>query len=112
MTEHHQLLADDHAPKWGPWRLDPEARVLYPDEPCQYEIDLDTCTTSAEVLDWICQVIGKSWADDATVAGLVRALDDVLTPQAHLCSSGRSKRLSRRSIAVLVGRWRANGGKQ
>jgi hypothetical protein len=87
----------------GPWRLDPAARVLYPVEPYRYEIDLDTCTSSAEVLDWISQVAGKTWADDTTVAGLIRALDDVLVPQAHLCSSGRAKRLSRRRIAELVG---------
>jgi hypothetical protein len=106
-TPAFRLLADvepnDHiGDDWGPWRLNPEARVLHTVEPYRYEIDLDTCTTSAEVLDWICQAAGKTWADDATVAGLIRALDDVLKPQAHLCSSGRSKRLSRRCITALV----------
>ncbi len=36
---------------WGPWRLDPEVRVLYPVWPYRYEVDLDRCTTSAEMLD-------------------------------------------------------------
>ncbi len=110
-----QLRHDD----WGPWRLDPEVRVLYPVWPYRYEVDLDDCTTSAEVLDWIIQVAEKGWAsaehggndpdhnpdgwtDDAVLAGLVRALDDVLHPQAFLCSSGKSKRLGRRRIAELV----------
>jgi hypothetical protein len=104
---------------WGPWRLDPETRVLYPVWPYRYEVDLDACTTSAEVLDWIIQVAQKGWAsaehggngpehnpdgwtDDAILAGLVRALDDVLHPQANLCSFGASKRLSRRRIVALV----------
>jgi hypothetical protein len=42
------------------------------------------------------------WADDAVLAGLVRALNDVLCPQAHLCSSGRGKQLSRPAIARLI----------
>ena len=41
-----------------------------------YEIDLDTCTTSPEVLDWIMQVDGKVWATPTVLAGLVRALND------------------------------------
>jgi hypothetical protein len=105
--------------EWGPWRLDPTTRVLYPVWPYRYEVDLDTCTTSAEVLDWILQIAGKAWAspehggldpthnpdgwtEDQIIAGLVRALDDVLHPQAHLCSSGQSKRLGKRRIAELV----------
>jgi hypothetical protein len=104
---------------WAPWRLDPEVRVLYPVWPYRYEVDLDRCTSSAEMLDWIIQIAEKEWAssehggddpahnpdgwtDDAILAGLVRALDDVLHPQAYLCSCGTSKRLSRRSIAALV----------
>lgn len=92
---------------WGPWRLDAELRVLYPISPYRYEIDLDTCTSSADVLDWICQIAGKDWADDATLAGLVRALNDVLYPQAHLCSSGRSKRMTQRQIIAQVARFQA-----
>lgn len=87
---------------WGPWRLDRRTRVLYPVEPYRYEVDLDRCRTSAEVLDWICQVAGKGWADDATLAGLVRALDDVLYPQANLCSSGQSKTLTKTGIRACV----------
>jgi len=37
-----------------------------------YEVDLEQCLDGAQVLDWILQVAGKQWADDATVAGLVR----------------------------------------
>lgn len=60
----------------------------------RYEVDLEWCRTSAEVLDWIAQIAAKNWAGDATVAGLVRALEDVLDPQANLCSGGRDKRIT------------------
>lgn len=93
--------------------------MLYSVWPYRYEVDLYRCTSSAEVLDWIIQIAGKEWAsaehggddsehnpdgwtDDAILAGLVRALDDVLHPQAHLCSFGTSKRLGRRRIVELV----------
>jgi len=56
-----------------------------------YQIDLERCRTSAEVLDWICQIGGKAWATDAIIAGLVRALNYFLHPQANLCSFGHER---------------------
>ena len=53
-----------------------------------YWIDLERCRTSSQVLDWIMQVAKKSWADDETLASLVRALDYALRPQATLCRLG------------------------
>lgn len=93
---------------WGPWRLhddyelatDPDLAAGY-----AYPVDMEECTHSAEVLDTICQVAEKTWADDETLAGLVRALNDVLRPQANLCSCGRDKRLSRGRIRQLVRKW-------
>lgn len=72
--------------------------MLYPDRPYRYEVDLDCCTTSAQVLDRVCQIAGKTWADDATLAGLVRALNDVLQPQATLCSLGTDHHLNQAGI--------------
>ncbi len=54
----------------------------------RYEVDLERCKTSAAVLDWITQIAGKTWADDSTLAGLVRDLNRILDPQANLCSLG------------------------
>ena len=87
-----QAIRDEHAARaasWAPWQLDAKDRSLC--EPDGYYVDLEDCTTSAHLLDWIFQVARKSWADDRAIAGLVRALDDVLHPQAHLCSSGVSR---------------------
>lgn len=86
---------------WGPWRLDPSHLTLTHDA-STYEIDLETCTSSAQVLDWVMQINTKTWGDNATIAGLVRAFDDLLHPQANLCSSGQSRQLSRTSIRSSV----------
>jgi hypothetical protein len=53
---------------WGPWRLDAERLVLdyYEDGGWVYEVDLERCLSSPEVLDWIAQVAGKGWPDAAT----------------------------------------------
>jgi hypothetical protein len=87
---------------WGPWRLDPDTYVLFWGDPRRYEVDLERCRTSAEVLDWICQVAGKQWSDDANLAGLVRAINDVLHPQASLCSWGASRRIAKTKIRQRV----------
>jgi hypothetical protein len=39
--------------------------------------------------------VHRPWLGDATPAGLVRAIDNVLHPQKNLCSSGMDKRLTK-----------------
>ena len=76
---------------WGGWRYESGTAVLaLYDEAGRflYEVDLERCDTSAALLDWIIQVSGKIFATDRVVAGLIRALDDLLNPQATLCSFG------------------------
>ena len=51
-------------------------------------MDLLRTRTSSQVLDWIAQIAAKPWANDQTLAGLVRALDDILYLQAHVCPQG------------------------
>jgi hypothetical protein len=70
------------------WKFDPQRLTLVYDD---YEIDLETCTTSAAVLDWIMQVAGKTFATDHVLAALVRDLFWILAPQATLCSTGIEK---------------------
>ncbi|HYF72787.1 MAG TPA: hypothetical protein VD864_08190 [Nocardioides sp.] len=93
---------------WGPWLLDEEHAVLYlPND--EYWIELPrSCTTAAAVLDWIFQLVGKTWVDDRTLVGLIRALDDVLHPQATLCSMGVASSLRPDEIrrqAAEVAKW-------
>jgi hypothetical protein len=54
------------------------------------------------VLDTTMQVAGKGWVTNACLAGLVRALDDILHPQSTLCSCGTNKRLTETQIRAWV----------
>lgn len=96
---------------WGPWRLRRNTRELYLDSEahvdCQhYTIQLDGLDRSAELLDFICQVAAKTWADADTVAGLVWALSDILDPQANICSWGKDRTISPADIRRLVASYR------
>jgi hypothetical protein len=71
--------------RWGQWVLDPSTLVLAHQEPFYYEIDLEEIHSSAAILDWIFHVLGKQWADAETMYDLLRALDDILHPQANYC---------------------------
>lgn len=104
ITPASQIPPEPRRRDWGPWHLDAFIYVLWTDAGgYHYEIDLEECTTSARVLDWICQVAGKEWdGREHILAGLVAAFDDILRPQAHLCSSGQSKRLTKAAIRQLV----------
>ncbi|MFZ0877755.1 MAG: hypothetical protein WAN20_25065 [Pseudonocardiaceae bacterium] len=89
---------------WGPWKLDLGRFGLdrAPDSSDSYPIDLLSCQDSDEVLDYICQVARQRWADDVTLAGLIRALNDVLDPQATLCSVGEPKRQSDKQLRERI----------
>lgn len=101
---------DQHDPwaGWRNWYLDPEeppALVIRPYSDTnshKYEVDLTDCTDPAEILDLVCQVAGKEWATDQVIAGLVRALDDVLNPQANICPDGDYQEIARGTIRKLV----------
>src|SRR5689334_18567187 len=93
-----QTLLDWEAPKpehgdtWGNWRYHARLFVLT-HVPEDYEIRLDECSTSAETLDWIFQVANKTWMTQEDKGNLIDALQDLLHPQATLCSFGASKKL-------------------
>ena len=86
--------------QWGGWRRRGRALIYGRDD---YQIDLTTCTSSAEVLDWIAQVAQKNWATSSCLAGLVRALDDTLDLQSTLCGCGQDKRLTKIQIRRRLG---------
>lgn len=91
---------------WGPWKLDRELLVLRKDTQIEwYEVDLERCLSSAEMLDWIFQVNGHGWSED-NVAGLINALRDLLRPQSNLCSSGQNKTLTKGQVAKLVSKFK------
>lgn len=93
---------------WGPWRLNTRTVELVYETSThpriRYAVDLERCRTSAEMLDWIMQVSGKLWADDAVLAGLVHALNGLLNPQGNLCPGGSSRQMKRVAIRDSVDR--------
>jgi hypothetical protein len=73
--------------RWGSWKLEADDVLLLEHE-SGYLVRLDEMTTSAQVLDWIMQVAGKSWSAGGAIDGLLAAIDDIVDPQATLCSGG------------------------
>jgi hypothetical protein len=94
---------------WNGWRLNGLVLEYQAYPATWYSLDLYDVITSAVMLDKIMQVSRKLWATDACVAGLVRALNDILQPQANLCSGGTNKTMPREKIAARVAGF-AEGG--
>src|SRR5215212_604242 len=92
--------------KWNGWQL--EGGALTYEWPANYEVPGHECTSSAHVLNWIMQVSKKTWATDSCLAGFVRAMDDIVDPQATLCGGGRSKELSGRQLEDIFKRAEQN----
>lgn len=92
----------------NPWKLNPEEYTLELFSPSAkhwvYAVDLETCTDSAHMLDLIFQ-INTQYQDipeEQVIVGLNRLLNEILHPQATLCSMGNSKTLTRAQIRALV----------
>jgi hypothetical protein len=86
----------------GVWRFHPSNLTLT--GPWDYEIDLETCRSSAEVLDWIVQVSHKTWAGPNVIADLVLALDALLHLQGSMCSLGVDQRIHPKAIIAMYAR--------
>lgn len=100
--EPHLAPAHRDPTHWAPWTLDPDP--VYPalDFGHLYRIELTDLRRPSRMLDMIIQVARKSWATDTVVAGLVRALNDLMNPQAFMCSMGGTTTLTERQVAKLV----------
>ena len=69
----NEILEADPEPQYNLWLLTSTGELKLRAKP-HYRIDLDQARTPAEILSWIYQVAGKTWATDHVVADLVRAL--------------------------------------
>ena len=77
--------------KVGRWTFDPDAFVAYHEADPSYEVDLEDCTDSAHILDWLCQLQGKGWVNNEDVGDLLQVIGLVLGGlQSCVCSSGRN----------------------
>jgi hypothetical protein len=84
---------------WGGWRRE-GLELVYGSG--VYPVDLEGLNSSAVMLDLIMQVAKKNWATNTCLAGLVRALNDLLQPQAYLCSCGANKTLTPKQIRKMI----------
>ncbi len=73
---------------WGPWKLTNRKLVYGSTRNPRYVVHLAGDWTSARVLDVVTQVARKRFATDRVLAGLVRALVQILDAQSRLCPSG------------------------
>ena len=79
------------------WRYDPQVLVLRlacPPGPYPYEVDLERCNTSAQVLDRLTQIFKKTWCTPEIFCHLMYELNRVLWLQENLCGSGQHHRLN------------------
>lgn len=80
--------------KSGRWKYFKNLRVIQlflvidKHERCVYEVDLDRCKDSHQVLDWIFQIRCKRWAKADCMKALLDAIYEVIDPQSNLCSWG------------------------
>lgn len=56
------------------------------------EVDLERCVNSASTLDIIMQDCQKPFMSSADLGDMLRALDDLLYVQAHICPGGQDRR--------------------
>jgi hypothetical protein len=79
--------------EWGDWRLNRDALVLelVKDGRLQYELDLESFTSAAKLLDMIVQVHHKTWTSVEDVGQLVAALDQIFNIQPALTPMGEDK---------------------
>ena len=90
--------------EWGHWSYDSiQFTLTYWNEPHEYEVDLDRCRTSAEVLDWVFQVSHKEWMTPEGIRDFLLALDDLLRPHGTLCPGGQDKAINPREVAKAQG---------
>jgi len=84
-----------HGQRWGNWEFDKRRLVLTIGRRkwFEYEVDLETCTSGSEILDWILQVAGKGWVTPEDIGYLVEALGDIGGPmlQGNVCPGGQNK---------------------
>lgn len=86
--------------RWGPWALDFPTLVLRCATPDAPHVRLAQCTDPGATLDQLLRVVRAPWADAVAVAGLARALDDLLRPPG--ASWFRSPRQIERLVAECI----------
>ena len=86
------------------WRLVLDNMTIEHTTHPNYYVDLERCGSSAAILDWICQVSQKTWADAQDSHDLLWALNFILRPQANYCAraAGVHSRAIRQKIETRI----------
>lgn len=74
--------------KYGNWVLNLEYRTL-DHERGVYRVPLQDMRSSSHILDWLFQIEAKTWATDADLGNLVRAMVDLFGRD--VCAAGKDK---------------------
>ena len=80
--------------------FDRERLVIMIHKPYPYEIDLETCTGSAQVLDWIFQVFKKTWSTPELIYEILEGIEQACeqshgdSAQGVFCPGGRNRAVS------------------
>ena len=77
------------------WKFEKNLTLNLTEQP-GYQIDLERCNSSAQILDWIIQVSKKTWAGNEIVGSLVKHLDRCLHIQGNICSCGSDQNFNAR----------------
>ena len=80
----------------GPWRYKRSNLTLVHDR--GYEVDLERCTDSAHILDWIAQIAVKQVHSDEDLGHFVRALNELLRLQQNVCGQGINKTIDPKRV--------------
>jgi hypothetical protein len=85
--------------KWGNWTFNkPTLSLIFrnPKTGWFYDVDLERMTSSARMLDVICQLSDKhaGRVSPSDIGDLIEALNALLRPQANLCSWGKDKQFN------------------
>ena len=88
--------------RWGKWSYDAK-RFTLTYGPENYDVELNECRNSAEVLDWILQVTHKTWMTPHGVRDFVKVINDILHPQGNICSGGVDTTINPRQVARSQG---------
>ena len=74
------------------WCWIPESRtLLYKSESISYAVPIDEMSTTANTLDWIFQLAEKTWLSRESLGAFVRAVNELIRPQACLCCGGNDQ---------------------
>jgi len=89
--------APKHGDTWGPFKFNTKNFTLEFHRSSNhrdynpYYIDLERCIDSSHMLDALFQMGNKVWLSTVNRGQLLEAVQDIMEPQAWLCSGGRDK---------------------